>query len=244
LEPKDRELSIRILSEGGEDLDVYEKRVLKFLRKLSRGDVLDTADLEKSLETELADEARWVIRNPTSKPALSLMTSGRRRLAPFSVFAAVLLFATIFSAQFMPEFALMIEKSVAYSVIFLVESIVAVIAPSTLFGKWKGSAYKEKLEWDAFRKFLSDLALIRKYAPQDLSIWGEWLVYGTALGVGDKVAEAMEALGVTLEEAAAARNMPKAFAPIITAISPKSEGGSGGGFGAGGGFGGGGAGAR
>lgn len=57
-----------------------------------------------------------------------------------------------------------------------------------------------KLEWDAFAKFLSDLALMKKYSPGDLLMWGEWLVYGTALGVGDKVEAAMKALNINIQE--------------------------------------------
>ncbi|WP_243670732.1 DUF2207 domain-containing protein, partial [Methanoculleus chikugoensis] len=69
-----------------------------------------------------------------------------------------------------------------------------------MFGFWKGDHYKEKLEWDAFSYFLSDLALIRQYSPADLSMWGEWLVYGTALGLGDKVEQAMKNLHIDLPD--------------------------------------------
>ena len=44
--------------------------------------------------------------------------------------------------------------------------------------------------------------MIQKYAPADFSMWGEWLVYGTALGVGDKVEEAMKALNIRVAETA------------------------------------------
>lgn len=65
----------------------------------------------------------------------------------------------------------------------------------SLFGRWKVSYYKEKLEWDAFKNFLSNLAMIKKYSlRKDISIWKDWLIYGTALGVGDKVVEAMKSL--------------------------------------------------
>ena len=69
-------------------------------------------------------------------------------------------------------------------VVVLVQAGIAFAAPSTLFGHWKDDRYKEKLEWDSFTHFLSDMAMIQKYAPADLSMWGDWLIYGTALGVG------------------------------------------------------------
>jgi len=125
-------------------------------------------------------------------------------------------------------------------------------APSSLFGKWKRDYYKEKQEWDAFRTFLSDFAAIQKYAPADISMWKEWLVYGTALGVGKKVAEAMKRMRVKVpaaEEADAVIFMPRHFGYMFRATAPPTTsaggaGGFGGGFGAGGGFGGGGGGAR
>jgi len=72
--------------------------------------------------------------------------------------------------------------------------------PPTLLGRWKAGAYREKLQWDAFRAFLSDLVRIREYSHADRVIWGEWLIYGTALGVGDGVASAMQDLHIRIPE--------------------------------------------
>jgi uncharacterized membrane protein len=137
------------------------------------------------------------------------------------------------------------------SLILSLQSVPPLVAPTALFGQWRIDYYKEKLEWDAFRTFLSDFASIQKYAPEDLNMWKEWLIYGTALGVGDKVAKAMEQLQVRVPDvnATAAMYMPLYFGhafrmstPVATGAGPGGFGG--GGFGAGGGFGGGGGGAR
>ena len=77
-------------------------------------------------------------------------------------------------------------------------------------------------------------------------MWGEWLVYGTALGVGDAVVRALRVLDIDLPEARYMRAMPVYFYPFVVASTRKvsSSGGraagsfGGGGFGAGGGFGG------
>ena len=119
----------------------------------------------------------------------------------------------------------------------VIQTAIAYAAPSTLFGKWKDDHYKEKLEWDAFTHFLSDMAMIQKYAPADLSMWSEWLVYGTALGVGDKLERAMKTLKISIPEAGVplgVMGMNAAFIPLMHFI-PQSYGSSGGGgFGAGG----------
>ena len=254
IEPRDERLIIRILNEDPEDLDTYEKRVLKVLKNLSRENILDTGRLDDLIDEikidrkraiKLAKDIQWVTKAPSRRPALSLIVSGRRRIVPFALLAAALFFVSLVFMQISPYFSPITTQIFAGSVVFLVQSLVAVAAPSTLFGRWRGSTYKEKLEWDAFKKFLSDLALIKRYAPADISIWGEWLIYGTALGVGDRVVEAMKELSIPLAEVDAAINMPKAFMPVMVFVSARSGGGrGGGGFGAGGGFGGGGAGAR
>jgi uncharacterized membrane protein len=124
----------------------------------------------------------------------------------------------------------------------IVQAGVALAFPSTLFGHWKGERYREKLEWDAFAHFLSDLALIRQYSPADLSMWGEWLIFGTAMGVGDKVEKAMKELDISIPETivpVTGMGLRAAFIPVLF-FSPPSRGGGGGGFGGGGGGGGGG----
>ena len=86
------------------------------------------------------------------------------------------------------------------SIVILLQTIPPLFVSSSLFGRWKENYYKEKLEWDAFKTFLSDFASIKKYAPQDIKMWQEWLVYATTLGVGDKVVEAMRQLNIQIPE--------------------------------------------
>ena len=84
--------------------------------------------------------------------------------------------------------------------------------------------------------------MLKRYAPADIVIWKEWLVYAIVLGVADKVAKAMEELNTP--------QPPEAFVPLVagyymhatlTTLSAKTGrgGNAGGGFGGGEGFGGG-----
>ena len=110
--------------------------------------------------------------------------------------------------------------------------------PPKVFSRWKGEERKEFLQWQAFKKFLSDEAMIKKYSLRDMNIWKEWLVYGTALGVGRKIARIMKELNIDIPERSYA---PAIISTLNTSISNMYVS-SGGGFS--GGFGGGGAGAR
>lgn len=130
--------------------------------------------------------------------------------------------------------------------IFTFSCISAYFFPASLFGRWKGDLYKEKQEWDAFKAFLSDRAQISSYQSADMNMWGEWLVMGTALGIGQKVAHEMKELQIDLPDYGV---MPLiAIGGVSSLYTPLQNysryGGSGGGFGGRGGFGGGGGGGR
>ena len=77
-------------------------------------------------------------------------------------------------------------------VIMVIIGIACLLMPSGIPGKYtlKGKLYAEK--WSKFKKFLQDYSLIKEHPPESIAIWNEYLVYATALGVADKVYEAMK----------------------------------------------------
>jgi hypothetical protein len=108
------------------------------------------------------------------------------------------------------------------SFVLVVQVMVAMSFPSTLLGRWRGHWFGERCRWDAFRAFLADFALIRESPPEGITLWGDWLVFGTALGVGDKVIEAVAGLEVDLPEAEIAPVLREEFAPLTwTSPSPR-----------------------
>ena len=124
--------------------------------------------------------------------------------------------------------AILYPAVVLWGIVVVQVSIALLVVPPTLFGHWKDDHFKEKLEWDSFAHFLSDLAMIQKYAPEDLSMWGEWLVYGTALGVGKNVEQAMKSLNIHIADIGVpvgAVAMNAAFIPLIVFMPPSRGGG-------------------
>lgn len=97
-------------------------------------------------------------------------------------FAGYIYFADLFFKIF--GFAIM------FAILFL--------TPSHVLGRWREEFYKEKLEWSAFAKFLSDLANIDKIdiTKKGQDIWKKWFVYATALGVGSTFLNNLEKLGL------------------------------------------------
>ena len=190
-----------------------------------------------------------------AKVSEAFFVKGRRRVLPIAVVGALLLIAAVVVFLWAPIVSNLLWTPVVLGTVVLGQGAIAYSFPSTLFGRWREGVYKEKREWDAFRAHLSDLSQMRKYSTEDLSMWGSWLVYGTALGVGDKVAEAMKALDVKFDAVPAAMQAHMHFYSMIIARPPVSSGGGGsgghrgggrggGGHGGGGGRGGGGAGRR
>ncbi|KLK88644.1 hypothetical protein SZ63_06525 [Methanoculleus sediminis] len=258
--PDGKGVTVRIVS--GESTDPYERRVLNFLGNIADDHVVDTAELEEFARTarrspgyqhrivQYQQSLAGLTRDVDTSLAHRYIKDGRTMILPLVFLGAIPCGLSILAFILAPGAAYLLIPAGVLSFIAAVQVGVAALFPSTLFGFWKGDHYREKLEWDAFAYFLSDLALIRQYSPADLSMWGEWLVYGTALGLGDKVEEAMKNLHINLPDVGVPlySNMPVIFAPIVL-YSPPSSGGSGGfggggSFGGGGGFGGGGVGGR
>ena len=121
------------------------------------------------------------------------------------------------------------------------------------FGRFSDTAIKKKREWGAFKNLLGNYSLIKKYAPEDTSMWQDWLVYATALGEADNVIKAMKDMHVEIPNIddyhapryvwiATSTHATRTATPKSSSSSGFSAGGGVGGFG--GGFGGGGGGAR
>lgn len=133
-------------------------------------------------------------------------------------------------------------------------SLVTAFIPEDIFGQWTEKGRLYYLKWKNFKKFLSDNSLIKEHPPESIVIWNKYLVYGTALGVADKVYESMKlyepVVGdddyyhsdlYTFHSYSGLIMLNSAFNDGISAANPSSDGGSFGDIGGGSGGGGGGA---
>ncbi len=241
--------------------DPYEQKIIGFLQDAGTEGVVDTGELKNLAEkakTSNTAEKQMIryqreLKGVTGKsdPALiaKYIVNGRDHVLPPAFLAVAFCAISVMMIIVIPVLApVLIPAAVLFGVMIL-QCGIAMAFPSTLFGHWKDDRYREKLEWDAFAKFLSDLALMKQYSPADLSMWGIWLIYGTALGKGDKVEKAMKELNIRIPEAGVPLGFYGAFIPVMAFVPPSSGGsggfgGGGGSFGGGGGFGGGGVGGR
>ena len=210
--------------------DDYEQSVLDFLKSNSIKGVFNARafednikNLQKSGNTSRLQEMHKAmdgLLRYSNRDAACEFVAGRslRCFGGIHFRPKYLIFILYFALFFFVSlggFSILSNPLVVALLILLVQASVVAFAPSALFGRWKQDYYKEKLEWDAFRDFLSDYAMIKKYAPEDLILWKEWLVYGTALGVGDKVMEAMADLNIHIPEAVAVQSMHTLLQPCL-----------------------------
>ncbi|HFC49377.1 MAG TPA: DUF2207 domain-containing protein, partial [Thermofilum sp.] len=191
-------------------LDDYEKEVIELVNFLSRERGAwrpkETKELVKSMSRSERRRLHRVLSRLLNYPARSL-TGKYVSTPPASVMGiSIVLFFLSFFLLLLVDFESPLYYPWSIS-IFAIPMVVAAqlfivaLAPVQIFGRWKPGKLKEKLEWDAFRNTLRDLAMIPKAQPQDVVVWKEWLAYGTALGVGDRVAAAMRLRGISVSEA-------------------------------------------
>jgi uncharacterized membrane protein len=262
--------------------DAYELKVMAFIQKYSTPtatnpskSVFDTDTLNTfaSQISTLTESPNWALSAQRELAALmdpidsntfrewrkipnEQMTNNNKLLLILPAAGIILILASIFTAISALLVAYLTTLPGALGVVLILQFAVASFFPIYLLGRYKPGLYKEKLEWNAFRANLSDFSQMQRYGTEDLGMWGSWLVYGTALGVGEKVAEAMKSLNVRFPTTVVPMIAHTHFHSIIVASRPVtysagsgSHGGGGhvgggGGHGGGGGRGGGGAGRR
>lgn len=82
--------------------------------------------------------------------------------------------------------------TVAAGIALVVFSVILLFIPEDVFGQWTEKGRVFYLKWSNFKKFLQDNSLIKEHPPESIVIWKKYLIYGAALGVADKVYDAMK----------------------------------------------------
>ena len=136
-------------------------------------------------------------------------------------------------------------------VFLIIFSLIISRLEDDIFGNWTEEGRTFYLKWRNFKKFLKDNSLINENPPESIVIWKKYLIYGAALGVADKVYDAMKLKVPNISDYdddlfmyhyyGGYGMMYSAFRTGETAANPSSDSGSFGGFGGGSGGGGGGA---
>jgi len=254
---KDGDLIIEILKKT-EKLDEYEQKAFSFIKKWGKNNIFNLGKFASKIKNkdydfhelnEIYGDMQYLRKTAKSRTAKDFFINGKIYPSIFLCLGFILFIVSLYFFMNYVDIYPILYQNLILSIVFLIQTIISIIPSPVFFGHWKNDFYKEKLEWDSFKDFLSDMAQLKKYDMQDIIIWEEWLVYGTALGVGKKVAKSLKELKINIPQARYVPVMYGSFTTVNYAImsTRSSSGGggySGGSFGGGGGFGGGGAGGR
>lgn len=189
--------------------DPYEQEVIDFILKYSFNQGhLDTAYFEELLFNDKFSKADAIIElamkehldtlTRKTNPAISqkYAWNGRLFLIPFLIAGIILITLSLVMFTLSSDLAQEYILSAILGMVIIIQSFTALLFPSQLFGRWKDDYYKEKMEWDSFKKTLSDMSQIKKYGPSDFDYWNEWMVYGTALGEGKNVSSVLSEIDI------------------------------------------------
>ncbi len=196
-----------IVLENKEDgLDEYELKLFNFLKlygeNINGKIVFDTEAFNKKIPSFSLSKLREIksaldeIRHADSfKPAVKLRKesfdkSGEKIIYGLGFVYVLLSFFFVFLFRYLYSY------NFYYILLTLFEiGMVLIVANefgTYLFGRYKREFIEKKYKWDGFRALISDYGNLSKYGPQELSMWDEWLVYATVLGVGNKVIKFMK----------------------------------------------------
>lgn len=120
--------------------------------------------------------------------------------------------------------------------------IVILNSRTALFSKHKKGFYTEYQHWQAFKKYLKYSFSIREGTHKTIAMWGDYLVYSTALGVSKRVIKELKANHIITEQQE--RLYLGTYSASVAFASSSGVSGGGHGGAGGGGVGGGGGGGR
>jgi uncharacterized membrane protein len=176
-----------------------EKQVYDILHRFANNDRLNLSSLNSRLSTE--SNAEWFM-DQYSEWQENVSDSIESRVSEEfndtgTTIVAVLGVGGLVIGVIMAVLGIWTElKSGAYAIaggIFLIIfSILIMKMDDDKFGQWTPKGRVMYLKWKNFKKFLKDNSLIKEHPPESIVIWRKYLIYGAALGVADKVYDAMK----------------------------------------------------
>ncbi len=221
-----------------EQLKSYQKNILNFIKNSFNGRFIaeEVQKKNKSLEyaTFYRSFEREILQEFGKRNYMNNKGNNNVFIASFIMF-----FASIFTAQIIVS----IEAFIL---------IILVARKPQILGKWTDEGRVQEHRWNNFKKYLSDMTLMREKKPDSIVLWELYLVYATAFGVSEKTIKAMKLYvpgkeqrnSEILATSVYFGSFTHSLSSVTSTATASRSGSSHGGFGGGGGGGGGGCGAR
>ena len=179
------------------DLSYSEKIVFNTLKHFSYDNTLNMSRLNNQLSSE--SEAKWFMGqienwSESVKDNIDLeyyFTNTGSKLIKiisigglvFGIIIAILGLITTLNNGF---------YCIIAGILLTIFSVILLRIDEDIFGRWTENGRLFYLKWRNFKKFLQDNSLIKEHPPESIVVWKKYLIYGSALGVADKVYESMK----------------------------------------------------
>ncbi len=192
-----RDLILTFDQDKKSELSESEKIVFNTLEHFASNNTLNLSMLNGQLSTEY--EAKWFMsqlemweKNVENQINLEEYFDGTGSSMISFISVAGLVFGVIIAILgFTTELGNGVY-ALAGGIFLIIFSIAIMRLDEDIFGRWTESGRVFYLKWRNFKKFLKDNSLIKEHPPESIVVWKKYLIYGAALGVADKVYDAMK----------------------------------------------------
>ncbi|MCX7731538.1 MAG: DUF2207 domain-containing protein, partial [Candidatus Caldatribacterium sp.] len=178
-----------------------EQVFMEFLLRFAKDGQLNFQHLHKELEQSMSDAIEFNAILSSYQKAVKkellrrryLQTTGNI-LAKIVAVLMMLVALGIFSLALRPTVAHLLPLFTGLSGGVFFTGAAVLLARRDLFGRWSKEGRLFYLRWKNFARFLSEYSLLTEYPPASVVLWEAYLVYATALGLGEKVHEHLRRL--------------------------------------------------
>ena len=192
-----RELILTFDHDKKDELTASEKIVFETLNHFAYDGTLNLSKLNEQLSSE--SNARffmdrietWENTVQNSMNTKELFNDTGLRTIKIIGMLGIIFGAIIAILGFMTNLGNGIYPLIA-GVLLIIFSVAIRHVADDIFGKWTEKGRVFYLKWNNFKKFLKDNSLMKEHPPESIVIWKKYLIYGTSLGVADKVYESMK----------------------------------------------------
>jgi len=189
------------------DLDDFESNLLNFYIKYGKREgnrvIFDTEEFKRRLKNRsFALRVSYDLQSigPTEFMEKNLKRIYDRSGSNLALGVAVLYTLLPFVVLYFESRLFKTFGSGLFAIMFqgFLTIFLLVLLDDFVFGRYTKEGRVKKAYWDAFANLLKNYSLIKKYTPQDIDMWGKWLVYATVFGCADNVVKAMRDLHIEL----------------------------------------------
>ena len=192
-----KELILTFNHDKVNELSASEKIVFKTLTHFADGNTLNLSGLNGQLSSETNARLfmdyieNWENTVKNSVRTNELFNNRGSKIISIIGTLGIVFGAIIALLGFITNLGNGIYSLVA-GILLIIFSVIIKRLDEDIFGQWSEEGRVFYLKWNNFKKFLKDNSLIEEHPPESIVVWKKYLIYGTALGVADKVYKSMK----------------------------------------------------